>query len=95
MQPKNQLSNFHSLCRNASFSTDWSEKQMPDLLELLVVKVVERVVGVECRAPKAGALPSHTASVHPGGHGEEKPNPGAGGQNRTGYARLFRAALYQ
>jgi hypothetical protein len=23
-QPKNQVPNFHSLCRNASFSTDWS-----------------------------------------------------------------------
>jgi hypothetical protein len=56
-----------------------AKSRCPDLLELLVVKVVERVVGVECRAPKAGALPSHTASVHPGGHGEEKPNPGAGG----------------
>jgi hypothetical protein len=26
---------------------------------------------------------------------EEAPKSGAGGQNRTGYARLFRAALYQ
>jgi len=24
-----------------------------------------------------------------------RPTDGAGGQNRTGYARLFRAALYQ